>query len=171
MKSRRRGVFLVEMLTVLLLLGAGTTLMAVAIGSMFHSQQRLARAGNRFAQVNDLLTTVSRDVRRSTSAVVEQGQTAGVKLLRLTLGDNQDLVYRLSATAVERDALATADVAPKSWPGIKAEARILPASSEGGGRAVSVTVHWSREDTRDPEPNRRFDLVVRCAGEHTDEAE
>jgi hypothetical protein len=46
-----------------------------------------------------------------------------------------------------------------------ADVGVFSGQSGAERAAVSVTVHWRRSDAKDPEPNRRFDLVVRCAGE------
>jgi hypothetical protein len=171
MKTRKRAVFLVEMLTVTLLLGVGSTLMVVAFGSMFHSQQRLAVFASRYAQVTDLLSNLTRDVRRSTAAQVEDRVDDGNAVLRLTLDGGKPLTYRFSAQGIGRDGSAESKFAAKSWAGCHGEVHVVNASEEGTGGAVVITLRWIRGDARDPEPNRRFDLVVRCAGEHTDEAE
>lgn len=160
---RRRGVFLVELLTVFILVGIGGTLMAVGLVSIMHSQKRVAEFGNQYAETNDFLRCFSRDVRRSTSATVLENPGESVRqIVTLDIPSGQQ-VYRFHEQKVEREG--SPDTAVKSWTPLIAHAGIVsgPPASEGTG--VSVTISWHRMGAKDPEPSRRIDLVARCAGE------
>ncbi|MBI1826348.1 MAG: type II secretion system protein [Planctomycetes bacterium] len=169
MIMNRRGVFLVEMLTVIVIVGIGGTLMAVGLASMLRSQKRVAEFGNQYAEINDFLRCFSRDVRQSTSVVTHEtaGETVR-QVVALNLPSGQ-LVYRFFEQKVEREARP--GIAPKSWTPLIAHAEIVSGKSTSNGTGVSIAVSWRRLGAKDPEPSRRIDRIVRCAGEigHEDE--
>lgn len=165
MNHRRRGTLLVEMLTVILLVGTGGTLMAVAVGSILRSQRRVVEFGSRYAQVNDFLRCLSRDVRSSTTAVLQDGDGADLQQV-LVIGDpKRHVSYRFYKQSVERTGDDQPAMSTKLWSPLAAGVRIIHGPLEGDETAFGVTVHWHRTDAKDPDPNRRLDMVTRCAGE------
>ena len=61
-------------------------------------------------------------------------------------------------------------VADKQWTFERTDfSVILESSPDGRSPLVKMTVWWHRVDKKDPEPPRRFDVTVRCAGELRDE--
>lgn len=169
MNSQRRGIVLIEMLTVLLILGIGGSLMAVALDSILRSQRRVADLGNRYAVVTDFIQCFSRDVRSSTSAVLQEGDNDELRQV-LLLGDPTCRVsYRFFGQRVERVGCTGSTDATQSWTHLDVLVDKTLGHPGTGDSAVGVTIRWHRMDAEDPEPNRRFDLMVRCAGELDDE--
>ena len=165
MSFKRRGVLLVEMLTVLTIVGVGGTLMAVALASMLKSQDRVARLSNRFATTNDFINCIQADIRSGTAVQVHTlSHPDGEQTLLTITGPSGPVLYRLSEQHVERDAGSKSKSA-KSWTDLAAEASVVTGPNAAEGLGVNVLVRWRRSGHDDPEPNRRFDLFVRCAGE------
>jgi len=169
MSHRRRGVLLVELLTVILLVGVGGTLMAVGISSIIRSQKRVAEFGNEFAVINDFLQCFSSDVRRSSSiSMSENADQDGGQTVILTTPTGRT-TYRLSAQSVAREGLPGS--LPKNWNPMIASVAIISNSPSSKGEGVRLAITWPRKDAKDPEPKRRFDLVVRCEEEFGDDFE
>ena len=94
---------------------------------------------------------------------VEPGQV-------LVLGEPpRQISYRFFNQHVERSGGQEGDDAAKLWSPMSAEISLISTDHVTGSTGVSVTVFWRRTGAKDPEPNRRFDLFVRCAGELNDE--
>lgn len=166
MIQRRRAVLLLEMLTVILMLGVGGTLLAVAFGSILRSQRRVVEGGNRFAQTDDFFRCFSRDVRKATVARLTPGGGDGVRHVLVIGEPPKQLVYRCYERRVERSAGEGVGSGPrKLWDPLDVEVGIVPAAAGGYGTVVRATVYWRHTDPMDPEPDRRFDRVVRAAGE------
>lgn len=167
MNFKRRGVFLVEMLTVVLMVGVGGTLMAVALASMLKSQERVARLGDRFATTNDFIHCIRDDVRSGAAVQLQTFSHADSdqprQLLTITRSSGP-LSYRFFAKHVEREGGPGGESA-KSWTPLAAEASVANDANGTEGHGVKVIVRWQRDGHDDPDPSRRFDLFVRCAGE------
>ncbi len=163
MKHRRRGVFLIEMLTVLLMLGIGGTLLATAFGSMLRSQRRVSDFGNQYAQIDGFLSQFSRDVRRATTASLHVGDENEGRLLVLE-APNRKVAYRFFERRVERSPIEPGDPMTNSWESMIASVDLVTGFVEAPQVAVGLSVQWRRTDKKDPDRSRRFDLVVRCAG-------
>ncbi len=169
MTSRRRAVFLVEMLTVLMILTAGGTLMAVGLASILRSHNRVAEFANRYAVLNDFLRCLSRDVRRATTASLHEGTGEGLRQV-LVIGEMPPRVsYRFYQQHVERMGPEGGSALVKLWEPMSAEVGI-GGPSDTVGRVIRVTVYWRRTGAKDPDSDRRFDLSVRCAGELGDDS-
>lgn len=165
MKPRRLGFMLLEMMTVLFMLGIGGTLMAVALGSIMQSQRRVAQFGNQYAEVNDFIRCLSHDVRMSAKAVLQEGGGDGLRQV-LVLGDPpRQVTFRFYGQSVERTGSPGSALSAKLWTPLEAAVNIVRGQTGTDDTAVGVTIRWHRADAKDPEPNHRFDLVVRCAGE------
>lgn len=165
MTHRRRAVFLVEMLSVMFMLAVGGSLIAAGLVSIHRSHKRVAELGNRYAVLNDFLRCLSRDVRMAKTANVRDGD--GEDLLQiLVIGETPARVsYRFYERHVERAGFEGDNVAAKRWDPMYAAVEILGGRPVEGDAIVGVTVSWHRTDKNDPEPYRRFDAAVRCAGE------
>jgi hypothetical protein len=147
------------------MVGTGGTLMAIAVSSLLRSQRRVVESGNQYAMVNDFLNCLSRDVRRSTGAVLSDGDEANLKQTLVLSDSRQRVSYRFHKQTVERWASDPPGVMTKSWGPLEADVRVLRSPKGNHDVAVDVTVRWHRTDAKDPGPARRFDLVTRCAGE------
>jgi hypothetical protein len=154
------------MLTVLMMMGVGGTLMAVALASMLQSQDRVAEFANRLARTSDFLQWVRRDVRGATNATLREGDGAELRQVLLIGNPPTQISYRFFKQRVERTEGGAAGTT-KSWDSMAAKVSLVaaPDTVEAGG--VGVSVFWHRTGAKDPEPDRRFDLVVRCGGEQT----
>lgn len=164
MIRRRRGVFLVEMLTVALLLTVGGTLMAVGLASIMRSHLRVAQFDNRYARINDFLATLSRDVRRADFARVEATTEKGLRQVLAIGAAPRQVSYRVFEDRVERTGFAADAGASTAWEPMIA---IVTVADGPGSESsvVNVTVLWPRGDDNDTEPNRRLDAAFWCAGE------
>jgi len=165
MIQRRRAMLLLEVLTVIVLLTAGGTLLAVGIGSMQHSQKRVAALGNRYAVLNDFLRRFALDVRRARTATLRDGSEPGERQILLIGEAPGQVVYHFLEGRVERTGTAGDDAAPTRWEPMAAAVGIVEGPPDSAEVGVTVTVYWHRTDDADPQPDRRFDLTVRCAGE------
>ncbi len=166
---RRRGVFLVELLTVLMLVMAGGTLAAVGLASLVRSHSRVARFDNRQAQISDLAATLSRDVRRAETAQLIDQRDDGVRQ-ELWIGkEPRRVTYRFFDHHVERTGFHEDAEASTAWEGLSAMVGVERGPLDRGHVVVSVTVYWPRLDRDDVEPDRRLDFAVRCAGETSHE--
>lgn len=164
MKRRRRGVFLIEVLTVLVLLTAGGTLMAMGLAAIVRSHQRVAQFDGRYVQINDLLKTLSRDVRRAAIAQAGASIEAGQRQVLVIGAAPRQVTYRFLEDRVERMGFAGDTDASTAWEPMTAIVTV--AAGQGSeGSVVNVTVLWPRGDDKDTEPDRRFDTAVRCASE------
>ena len=165
MKPQRRGFMLIEMVTVLLMVGVGGTLMALAVGSILRSQRRVAEFSNQYAEVNDFIRCLSRDVRMSATAVLQEGDGDGLRQV-LLLGDPpRQVSFRFYGQSVERTVSPGSALSAKLWTPLEAVVKVISSQPGTDEAAVGVTIRWHRADAKDPEPNHRFDLVVRCARE------
>ena len=171
MIRKRRAVFLVEMLTVILMVGVGGTLMAVGLGSMLRSQDRVVEFGNRFARTNDFLRCLKRDVRMATTATLREEHGEELRQVLWVGEPPTQITYRFFDHHVERSGGRADDDAAKLWSPMSAEISLMGTDHVTDSTGVSVTVFWRRTGARDPEPNRQFDLAVRCAGELGDAKE
>ena len=169
MTTRRRAVFLVEMLTVLLLVSVGGTLMAVGLTSVLRSQRRVAEAGNQYAVLNDFLRCLSRDVRAAETAELLNGDGEDLPQVLLIGVPPKRVSYEFYERYVERTGYEGDRVRGKRWNPMSAVTKVTEGRSGAGGTIVSVTVSWTRADARDLKPNRRFDTAIRCAGELRDD--
>jgi len=170
MIRRRPAYMLVEILAVLLLVGAGLSLVTAALHSIRYAQRRITDSANRTALTEDFLRCLARDVRQGSTARIrtadsEDGHT------ELTIADaSTTVMYKFFENRVERAASLDGTVAPKRWEAITAT-----ASVEGGGAkqadVVRATVFWHMTDRYDPRADRRFDVAVRCAGERYHDAD
>lgn len=154
--NRRRGVFLVEMLTVLFMVGVGGALMAVGFASMMKSQKRVSDFGNQRARIEDLLDCFRNDVRSGTTALLR----AGAEPVLVLSGPAGQISYRCFGTSVERTSRGVS----KLWNQMPSVLSLVNPDQDGIATAVSISLYWPRTDSQDPEPNRRFDVVVQCAG-------
>lgn len=171
MMPRRRAVLLVHMLTVLLLTATGGGLMMVGLVSILRGQKRVAEFGNRYTVLNDFLRCVSRDVRMATTAALEPDEEGGPRhTLVLGTPPNQ-VTYRFHDGRVERNGFEGDSVSTKRWAPMSATVSISGDRQPVGRTIVSVRVSWFRNGADDPEPDRRFDLTVRCAGELGDDSD
>lgn len=163
MKFRRRGTFLVEMLTVIFMVGIGGTLMSVGLASLLRSQNRVATFGNQFARVNDFLGSLERDVRKATTATLHNTEGGEPRQI-LTLGETSTRVsYRFFENHVERSERGTETLLSSI------STRIGLVNGTDGRVGVNVIVLLPRSDGRDPEPHRQFHRLYRCAGAIYDE--
>ncbi len=165
MTRRRRAVLLVEMLTVLFMMSIGGSLMTIGLASIMRSQRRVADLDNRYAMTNDFLRCVFRDVRRATTASLHEGDGAELQQVLVVGEFPRQVSYRFYKQYVERTGFEGDSQAAKLWSPMTANPGVTPVQSDVGTALVDVTVFWGRTDAKDPEPNRRFDLAVRCAGE------
>lgn len=170
MRTRRRGFMLIEVLTILMILGIGGTLMAVALSSILRSQQRVADLSNHYAKVTDFIQCFSRDVRMSSTAVLSEGDGDDLRQVLVVGEPPCQVTFRFYSQRVERVGCMGSPVTTKLWTPLDVGVNKIIGPFEAGGTAVDVTVRWHRTDKKDPEPDRRFDLIVRCAGELDDEA-
>ena len=161
--SRRRGVFLVEMLTVILMVGVGGALITVGFASMLKSQKRVTDFGNQRARIEDFLDCIRKDVRSGTTALLR----ADAEPVLLLNGPAGQISYRCFGTSVERTSRGVS----KLWNQMPAALGLVNPDQDGFASAVSISLHWPRTDAQDPEPNRRFDIVVHCTGVLNDAAE
>jgi type II secretory pathway pseudopilin PulG len=169
MMHRRRGVFLVEMLTVLFMVGIGGTLMAVGLASLLRSQDRVSVFGNQFTHINDFLRCIKRDVRSATSATLLRGDASEPQAILFLNEPPTQVSYRFFENHVERSGGDEGDTA-KLWSSLNAQVSI-PGSPEGTeNTGVAVTVFWRRASAKEPDPDRRLDLFARCSGGVENEA-
>ncbi|MHC4696768.1 MAG: type II secretion system protein [Planctomycetota bacterium] len=165
MTRRRRAFLLVEMLTVMFMLAIGGTLMVVGLASIHRSHKRVAEFGNRYALLNDFLRCLSRDVRMAKTATVGDGEGEELRQTLVIGRMPERVLYRFYKGHVERAGFKGDSVAAKRWEPMSAAVKITGSRAVAGETIVSVTVSWPRTDKKDPEPNRRFDVAMRCNGE------
>lgn len=171
MMPRRRAMFLVQMLTVLLLTAAGSGLMMVGLVSILRGQKRVAEFSNQYTVLNDFLRCVSRDVRMATTADLQSDEEDGPRQTLVLGTPPQQVTYRFHEGRVERQGFEGDSVATKRWTAMRATVSISGDRQRVGGTIVSIRVSWIRNGTDDPEPDRQFDLAVRCAGELGDDSD
>jgi hypothetical protein len=159
---KRRGVFLVEMLTVIFMVGIGGTLMAAGLASLLRSQDRVAAFGNQFTRINDFLRCIQADVRGATSSTLHEDEGAEPRLVLLLDKSSTQISYRFFEDHVERSGGEERQA--KFWSPMKAVVSVVDSHEAGGNKGVAVTVFWRRMSPKDAEPSRRFDLLVRCTG-------
>lgn len=164
MKERRRGYLLIEMLTVIVMITVGGSLITLGLAAIFKSQQRVAAADNRYAIMDDFLRSFSSDVRAATLATVREGSETSPQQI-LVIGEApRELVYELFEDHITRK-VTNGGHQEKMWRAISAKVTVETVEASNSATLVSVTVLWHRSDAQDPEPHRRFDLTLRCAGE------
>ncbi len=123
MKQRRCAYLLIEMLTVILMITVGGSLITVGLAAIFKSQQRVAAADNRYAIMDDFLRSFSSDVRAATLAMVREGSETGPQQI-LVIGEApRETVYELYEDYVTRKA-ANADHQEKLWRPISAKVTV-----------------------------------------------
>ena len=163
---RRRGIFLIEMLTVLLCVTVGGTLMVVSLASILRNHRQIVELGNRYAVLNDFLRCIREDVRKAAGAELRDGDGAGVRQV-LAIGEApSQVLYRFGEERIQRVGFPGDPVTDKDWnmkhgvvtPGVE-------PPTGGGDAVVTVTVLWHRTSKDNPEPTRRFDVALRCTGE------
>jgi len=158
---KRRGTFLVEMLTVIFMVGIGGSLMTVGLASLLRSQDRVVAFGNRLARVDAFLTSFERDVRTAGVVTLRDAQDEEPRQ-ELLLGEPTAQVrYRVFEDHVER----TAQGSEQLWSPMTVRMEIERGMGPGAGVAVGATVFLPRTDHHDPEPRRQFHVLVRCADE------
>ena len=165
MRTSRRAMFLIEMLPVLLAVAVGGTLMTVSIASILRSQKRVAELSNRYAILNDFIACLRQDVRAATELALEDGDgDNGERILVIDHGSRK-IVYRFLDQHVERTGGEQDPVADKRWTFEHTDFDLaLEPSPEGLITLVKVCVWWQRTAKDHPEPRRRFDVTMRCAG-------
>ncbi len=163
---RRRAVFLIEMLTVVLCVAVGGTLMALSVASIVRDHRRIVEFGNRYAVLNDFLRCLREDVRGATRAEVRNGGDAGAKQV-LTVGEPPtQILYRFGAERIARVGFFGDPVADKAWSVKHGVVTVgLDPPINDGNTTVRVTITWRQTAKDDPAPTRRFDTTIRCAGE------
>ncbi len=162
---RRRAIFLIEMLPVLLAIAVGGGLMLVGLTSIIRSQRRVAELGNRYAVLNDFMRCLRTDV-RAAADVALRGDDDGAPRV-LAIGEPpQQVLYRFLEDRVERVGRTDDPVADKVWnmEHTVVQVNIEPRAANGVS-LVNVTVEWHRASDKDPQPRRRFDATLRCARE------
>ena len=165
MICRRRGTFLVEMLTVIFMVGIGGTLMTVGLASLLRSQDRVVDFGNRFARVNAFLGSFERDVRAAGVVTLRDALDAEPRQ-ELLLGEAPAQVrYRFFEDHVERAEQESIML----WSPMTARVEIERGTRPKDGVAVGATVLFPPADRNAAEPGRHFQLLVRCADERRHE--
>lgn len=165
--SRRRAVFLLEMLPVLLAVAVGGTLMAVGIAAILRSHNRIAQFGNRYAVLHDFLREIRDDVRTATDVTLRGGDDGELQQVLAVGHPPRQVLYRFFEGRVERVGFEADGVPDKQWDMKHTEVELgmeRPAAP-GGDRVVNVTVLWHRSSKDNPEPRRRFEIALRCAVE------
>ena len=164
-RRRRRAMFLIEMLPVLLAVAVGGGLMLVGITSIIRSQRRVAELGNRYAVLNDFMRCLRADIRAATDLELRYDNDEALQVL--AIGEPpQQIIYRFREDRVERIGGTDDPVADKTW-GMEHTVVQLGLDPPTGNRAplVNVTIEWHRASDKDPQPRRRFDATLRCAAE------
>ena len=169
-RGPRRAVFLIELLPVMLAVAVGGTVMTISIASILRSQKRVAELSNRYAVFNDFLRCFRHDVRAATGLALEDDDGDDGKLVLVIDGGSRKVEYRFLDQSVGRIGFERDPVAGKQWTFERTDfSVILESSPDGRSPLVKMTVWWHRVDKKDPEPPRRFDVTIRCAGELRDE--
>ena len=164
-RRRRRAIFLIEMLPVLLAVAVGGGLMLVGLTSIIRSQRRVAELGNRYAVLNDFMRCLRSDVRAAADLDLRDDNDGAQQVLAIGRPPQQ-VVYRFLEDRVERIGGTDDPVADKTWD-MKHTVVQLDVEPPTGSRAplVNVTVKWHQASDKDPQPRRRFDATLRCARE------
>jgi len=165
MTPRRRGYMLIEMLAVLIAVTVGGSLITAGILSIRRSQDRLAEFANRTALLNDFVQCLRRDVRAATAVRLREGDGEGSPRV-LELSDaSKHVTYLFDEQRVERVGSGDRAAAAKVWDPMMATVSVRGLDGEARRAVVSATVYWYRVKGDVPQPDRRFDFTVRCAGE------
>ena len=166
----RRAVFLIELLPVMLAVAVGGTLMTISIASILRSQKRVAELSNRYAILSDFLRCFRQDVRAGTElTLAETGGDAGDQVLFIG-GTSGRIAYRFLDQTVERAGYEPDRVVGKQWEFEHTRfSLVVESSGTGLDPLVKMTAWWHRVAKDDPNPARRFDVTIRCAGESKSE--
>ena len=171
--SRGRAVVLLEILTVLFLVAIGGTIMSVGIAAVVRTHRRTADLTNRYAVLNDFLRCIRGDVRAASGIALEGDGSQTVTTLTLTHAQPEAYAeYLFFENRVERLRLSAGDilVEDKSWPVDHATVDVdLAHGSDGEAALLHLAVQWHRRSKDDTQPGRRFDMILRAAGEHCHE--
>lgn len=169
-RSHRRGMFLIELLPVLLAVAVGGTVMTMSIASILRSQRRVAELSNRYAVFNDFLRCFRQDVRSAGElTLVNDDRDDSVQVLVVGHGQRK-ITYRFLDEGVARIGYEKDPVADKQWTFENTDFSLaLESAPDELGPLVKLTIWWRRTAKKDPEPSRRFDVTIRCAGELRDE--
>ena len=164
-RRRRRAIFLIEMLPVLLAIAVGGGLMLVGLTSIIRSQRRVAELGNRYAVLNDFMHCLRNDVRAAADVALRSDDDGAQQVLAIGQPPRQ-VLYRFLEDRVERVGRTDDPVAGKVWDMEHTVVQVNIAPRAGNGAPlVNVTVEWHRASEKDPQPRRRFDTTLRCARE------
>ena len=169
MTHRRRGVLLVELLTVLFMVAIGGSLMVVAVTSILRSHKRVAEFDNRYAVLNDFLQCISRDVRSARIATLRDDDGENLRQVLIIGEAAKQVTYTFYDRHVERTGFEGDSMAAKSWDSLHVVVGIAQDPTRADRTpTVRLTVSWPRSDVDEIEPSRRFDAAIRCAGELRD---
>ncbi len=163
-RSRRRAIFLVEMLTVFLCVAIGGTLMTVGLASIVRSHRQIAGFANRYAVLNDFLQWIRHDVRTAEEITLRGGEGGDLQKV-LVIGESpRQVLYRFYPGRVERVGFEDDTIADKYWEMKHTDVTIGVEQAGGSGDTVlNMTVQWHRSSKITPEPRRRFDITIRCS--------
>lgn len=165
--TQRRAFFLLEMLPVFLAVAVGGTLMAVSIAAILRGHNRIAQFGNRYAVLHDFLREIRDDVRTATDVTLRGGDDGELQQVLAVGHPPQQVLYRFFEGRVERVRFEADGVPDKQWDMMHTEVKLgmERSATPGGDSVVNVTVLWHRSSKDNPEPRRRFEIALRCAGE------
>ncbi len=165
--SRRRAIFLIELLPVFLAVAVGGTLMAVSIAAILRSHNQIIQLGNRYAVLHDFLGEIRDDMRMAREVTLRGGDDSGLQQVLAAGQPPQQVLYRFFEGRIERVGFEADAVPDKQWEmqHTKVKLSIEQPTALGGDSVVNVTVIWHRSSKDNPQPRRRFDIALHCAGE------
>lgn len=168
-RHRRRAMALIQLLSVLFIVAAGSTLMATSIASIMRTKKHADALTDRCAVLTDFTRCLRRDVRGSNAMSLRSRPNDDAQILILERG-SESVSYTFLPGNVERAGFDGDRVSDKAWSFARTLVSVNLESRDGDADPLlHVTVHWQSLARDDAQPRRRFDLVFHSVGEIYDE--
>ncbi len=175
---RRSAVFLVEMLVVLFLITLGGGLITMGVYAVMRNQRAVGKLQNRYAVTHSILHRLRADVRAGSSATVayseggERPQLSKASSGRASGGQGRlviklptrDIIYVFHEDRIDHFPGAHTPDPDQQWTLKDAAFQVQAGLGGDNATMLLVTVNWNATRDETPEPSRRFDLALRCAG-------
>lgn len=166
--SARRAFVLLEMLTTLLLVLVGGTLVTVGLASILKANNRAAELSNRYSIMSDMAARFRRDFRGAQRMSYTRSSDESPETELVLTGPAGKIVYLFAEGQLNRSGPEPAGTAV--WPLEYTEvAGSVETSTDGEPAVFHLTIIWKKRKKEVQEFGRRFDLVLRCGGELTSE--
>lgn len=177
-RYRQPAVFLVEMLVVLFMITLGGTVITMGVHAVMRNQRAVGKLQNRYAITHSILQRLRADVRAGSSVTLahseggerpqlseaSSGWASGGQERLVIKSPTRDIIYVFHEDRVDRFPDAFAPNPDQQWTLNDATFQVQPGLGGDNATMLLVTVKWNATRDETPEPSRRFDLALRCAG-------